>query len=249
MSRTERRSSAKRVFLALAFVLCLTGAAALGLMAWFQWRPLARAEAAYEAMRQTGRTSGEEMDWAGLQGQYPGIVGWLSAPDAGIDYPVMQGADNSYYLTHLPDGSYNAVGSVFMDAANAPRLTDPMTILYGHHVGGGKMFSPLVKYRSEEFLARHPVMTYLTPEKTYSVEIFAAHEADGNESAFLWAYSAAETPEDAAHWLARLAARSDISGEIQPQPGQRLLALVTCSSLGENAPRYIVYGILKEQPK
>ena len=49
--------------------------------------------------------------------------------------------------------------------------------------------------------------------------------------------------------LARLAARSDISGEIQPQPGQRLLALVTCSSLGENAPRYIVYGILKEQPK
>ena len=113
MSRTERRSSAKRVFLALAFVLCLTGAAALGLMAWFQWRPLARAEAAYEAMRQTGRTSGEEMDWAGLQGQYPGIVGWLSAPDAGIDYPVMQGADNSYYLTHLPDGSYNAVGSVY----------------------------------------------------------------------------------------------------------------------------------------
>lgn len=233
------------MFLALAFVLCLAGAAALGLMAWFQWRPLAQAEAAYEAMRQTCRIRGKEMDWAGLQEQYTGIVGWLSAPDIGIDYPVMQGADNSYYLTHLPDGSYNAVGSVFMDATNDPQLENSLTILYGHHVGGGKMFSPLVKYRSEEFLTQHPTLTYYTRERAYSIEIFSAHEADGSESAFLWAYGASETQEDAVLWLEELAARSDISGEIRPQPKDRLLALVTCSSLGENAPRYIVYGILR----
>lgn len=233
------------MLLVLTLALCLLGAAVLGLLAWLQWRPLAQAEAGYEAMRRACRTDGQAMDWAGLQKQYPGIVGWLSAPDIGIDYPVMQGADNSYYLTHLPDGSYNAVGSVYMDAANSPLLEDPITILYGHHVGGGRMFSPLVKYRSETFLAQHPTMTYYTPEDTYSVEIFAAHEADGSESTFLWAYGASETQEDAARWLAELEAKSDISGAMPPQPGERLLALVTCSSLGEGAPRYIVYGILR----
>lgn len=235
----------KRAALTLILIFCLLGAALLGLLAWRQWVPLAQAEAGYDGMRRAYCAGDSGPDWAALEQAYPGIAGWLSAPEIGIDYPVMQGRDNRYYLTHLPDGSYNVVGSVYMDAANDPLLTDPLTIVYGHHVGGGKMFSPLVKYRDAEFAAQHPTMTYYTREGAYQVEIFAAHEADGSESAFLWGYGAGETQEDAALWLEELAARSDISGEIQPQPGDRLLALVTCSSLGEGAPRYIVYGILK----
>lgn len=226
--------------------LCLLGALVLGGFAWFHVKPLMQAEGVYTGLRRAYFDEGAASpDWAALQARYPDIVGWLSAPDIGVDYPVVQGGDNSYYLSHLPDGAYNAVGSVFMDAENTPDLTDPLTVLYGHHVGGGKMFSPLVNYRKGEFYAQHPTMTYYTSEKEYIVEIFAAHEADGQEGAFLWEYAGADEAGQA-EWLARLAARSDVAGRAAPQAGDRLLALVTCSSLGENAPRYIVYGVLRE---
>lgn len=138
------------------------------------------------------------------------------------------------------------VGSVFMDAQNDPLLRDPLTLVYAHHVGGGEMFSPLVNYRSQTFLEQHPTMTYYTPEKTYSVEIFAAQEVDGADGAFLWEYQGAGNEAQAAQWLDQLMAASDIAGP-RPQTQDRLLALVTCDSLGEDAPRYVVYGILKEQ--
>ena len=38
------------------------------------------------------------------------ITAWLSCPDTVIDYPVCHGDDNSYYLTHLVDGTYNCNG-------------------------------------------------------------------------------------------------------------------------------------------
>ena len=44
---------------------------------------------------------------------YPGAVVWLQIPDTSVDYPVMLGADNQFYLNHLPDGSKNALGSLF----------------------------------------------------------------------------------------------------------------------------------------
>ena len=49
------------------------------------------------------------IDWDAFQGTE--IVAWFQLDD--ISYPIMQHTDNSYYLHHLPDGSYNGGGSIF----------------------------------------------------------------------------------------------------------------------------------------
>lgn len=235
------------VVLRILMLLCLVGAIILAVLAWLQWKPLREAEDYYADLQgQYGQGVKQGSGWQPLWDQYPNAVGWIAAPELGIDYPVMQGEDNQYYLNHLPDGRYNVVGSVFMDAQNDPLLSDPLTLVYAHHVGGGEMFSPLVNYRSQTFLEQHPTMMYYTPEKTYSVEIFAAQEVDGADGAFLWEYEGAENEAQSAQWLDQLVAASDIAGP-RPQTQDHLLALVTCYSLREDAPRYIVYGILKEQ--
>lgn len=231
----------------LLLLLCLAGAVIFAVLAWMEWKPLMEAENHYADIRHNyGQAVQQGSGWQQLWEQYSSAVGWISAPDLGIDYPVMQGGDNEYYLNHLPDGRYNVVGSVFMDVKNDPLLNDPLTLVYAHHVGGGEMFSPLVNYHSQAFLEEHPTMMYYTPEKTYCMEVFAAQEVDGADGAFLWEYEAAENEDQAAQWLEALVAASDISGPT-PQPQDHLLALVTCYSLREDAPRYIVYGILKEQ--
>ena len=244
MSRTEGRG--RRAALRALALMCLLGALALGALAWRMGKPLRDAKADYEAMR--GRFCSDTQagpDWESLQREYPGLEGWISAPDIGIDYPVMQADDNRYYLRHLPDGSYNSVGSVFLDADSDPLLNDPLTPVYGHHVSDGTMFSPLTGYLDGEFAALHPVMTWYTPRGAYTVEIVAAHETDGSDNSFLWEYAAADE-QGRARWLEQLAERSAIRGP-QPGPDDRLLALVTCTTPWEGASRCIVYGRLKEQ--
>ena len=65
--------------------------------------------------------------WAFLDIPYLGInfddliekngdtVGWVQVGGTTANYPVVQTGDNSYYLTHAFDGSYNAAGWLFAD--------------------------------------------------------------------------------------------------------------------------------------
>ncbi|MCR5793722.1 MAG: class B sortase, partial [Solobacterium sp.] len=67
----------------------------------------------------------------------------LVIDDTGIDFPVMQGSDNTEYLTKDPDGNYSVCGSVFLDCRNSADLSDPYNLVYGHHMRGQYMFGAL----------------------------------------------------------------------------------------------------------
>jgi len=50
-----------------------------------------------------------------LNETYPDAIGWLYMPNTNISYPVTQGNDNEYYLTHAYDGSSLSAGTIFLD--------------------------------------------------------------------------------------------------------------------------------------
>lgn len=225
-------------------IACLLGAAVLAWLSFSWYRPLMDARQVYQTLQsEYSGTISETSAWQQMLADYPNAVGWLKAPEIGIDYPVMQADNNDYYLNHLPDGTQNPVGSVFMDAQNASDLSDPLTILYGHHVGDGEMFSPLIQYREQDFLQQHPVMYYITAEKVWEIQIFAAHEA-GAQADYLWDYSRLQAQERE-EWFQELSGRADTWLNI-PTAEDKLMVLVTCASLRTQAPRCIVYGVVKE---
>ena len=78
-------------------------------------------------------------------------VGWITIDGTAIDYPVVQGDDNSYYLTHDFNNSSSIQGSIFMDYRNQPDFSDWNNIVYGHNMDNGSMFGALVKYRKQAF--------------------------------------------------------------------------------------------------
>ena len=71
-----------------------------------------------------------EIDFVSLKEINEDVVGWLFLPDTVINYPVVQGEDNSYYLKRLVDGSYNANGSLFVDYQNEMDFSDDNTLIY-----------------------------------------------------------------------------------------------------------------------
>ena len=116
------------------------------------------------------------------------MVGWIVVDDTNIDYPVMQGYDNSQYLNLDPYGEYSLSGSIFLDSRNSSDFTDPYSIIYGHHMEYGKMFGAIDDYLDDQYLSSHRTGTLIVGrngEKTYRLEIFYAMSTDArNEMVF-----------------------------------------------------------------
>lgn len=90
------------------------------------------------------------------------LIGWVKIDDTNIDYPVMQTADNEYYLDHNLNQEYDKNGSIFMD--KDCDVTKPSTnyILYGHHMKSGQMFGNLDKYEKKDYWEAHPFIRFDT---------------------------------------------------------------------------------------
>ncbi len=82
-------------------------------------------------------------------------VGWVSVPSVGIEYPIVQGTDNSFYLDHAYTDAFSWSGAIFLDYKNNIDLSDAHNIIYGHHMYDGSMFAGLLEYDNESFYKDH----------------------------------------------------------------------------------------------
>lgn len=182
-----------------------------------------------------------EVDFASLREINPDIVGWLYIEGTQINYPVVQGEDNQYYLKHLFSGEWNNSGCIFLDCRNAADFSDSHSIIYGHHMKNGAMFCDLDHYKQQEFYDAHPYALLVTPEVNYQIEFFAGYVASVADSAWELGFSTDAEFED---WLDLARERSCFTSDIVPAATDRILTLSTCSYEFENA-RFVLLGRIK----
>lgn len=75
---------------------------------------------------------GPTIDFAGLEEINEDCVAWIYIEDTAINYPVVQGSDNSYYLKHLIDGKWNSAGCIFLDSRVDSDISDRHSITVAH---------------------------------------------------------------------------------------------------------------------
>ena len=184
-----------------------------------------------------------EVDFDALRVTCPDIVGWIEISGTVIDYPIVQGEDNVFYLKHLPDGTANVNGSIMMDQVNSPVFADDVTILHGHHMRSGAMFGDLNEYEREAYYLEHPMMRLYTPAGDYDVAIFAAYSVDGATFAYPTVFSGREGFEAFLH---RARTRSYFQTDVEVAYGDRILMLSTCAYAYENECFLVVGKILEE---
>lgn len=125
------------------------------------------AESSYSAAAE------EDTNLSQLVAQYPDVVGWIYVPATNIDYPFVQASDNSYYLHRNLAGSYLYSGTPFLDHACASDFSDKNSVLYGHNMKNGTMFSTLGNYKRSDVFSENQYFYIILPDRTLTVEIFA----------------------------------------------------------------------------
>lgn len=106
-------------------------------------------------------------------------IGWIEIKNTNVNYPIVQHKNNSYYLTHSFDGSYNDAGWIFLDYRNNLDEFLSNTIIYAHGRVDGSMFGSLKFLYNEDYYKNKDHKVYLyTPEKDYVFEVFSFYEIE-----------------------------------------------------------------------
>lgn len=126
-----------------------------------------------------GVYEGCPVDFAGMWEVNEDVYAWITVPGTVIDYPILQHAtDNTYYLNYNIDGSYGYPGCIYTENLNSKDFTDNNTVIYGHNMKNGSMFSGLHKFEDASFFEENTKVYIYTPEKEYEYTIFAAYIYD-----------------------------------------------------------------------
>ena len=59
-------------------------------------------------------------------------VGWIEIENTNVNYPIVKHKNNSYYLSHSFDNSYNDAGWVFLDYRNSLNDLYQNNLIYAH---------------------------------------------------------------------------------------------------------------------
>lgn len=177
-------------------------------------------------------------DTSALQELSDDAVAWLTIDNTNIDYPVMQGKDNSEYLNRNPYGKYSLSGSIFLDSRCDNEFNDIYSLIYGHHMDYGSMFGALDNFIKPDFFNEHKKGTLITIGGTgYQIDFFACIKAPANEEII---FNPIRSKNNS------LLDYLQQNAEIYEQPlegGEHIIALSTCQS-AETIERMIVFGTL-----
>lgn len=181
------------------------------------------------------------VDFASLQQQNPDIIGWIYSAGTVINYPVVQGKDNEEYLYRMANRTNNNCGSIFLDYQNDREFQDANSVINGHHMKDGSMFTSLMGYVEQEYYDEHPRIWLVTPDKTYSIELFAGFLTDSKSD--VWKLSFA-TEEDFVAWKSDMAKHSYFKSNVVLRKEEKVVTLSTCAYDFEDA-RFVVMGVLR----
>ena len=165
------------------------------------------------------------------------VVCWIEIPGV-LSYPVLQGEDNAYYLSHAWDGEANAAGAVFLDYRASTNLADFHTLLYGHRMQDGSMFGSLKQYSDAGFWQLHPSIYLSDEEGTRQYAIFAAYEVGLTEIVYRQDLSKEDRQELIQYGLNH----SVIETGIVPTSTDTIITLSTCTGRGYDA-RWVVQAV------
>lgn len=153
------------------------------------------------------------------------IIAWIYIPGAPVSYPVLQGRDNHFYLTHTFDRRHNVLGSIFMDHRNNADFEDMHTIIYGHDTRNDMMFGSLKRFKEQAYADERRYIHIIRSGEVLIYEIFAIYETLATSDTYTLQFA---TEEAFADYLQEMASRTIVDMGVLPGT-ERIITLSTCT--------------------
>ena len=169
------------------------------------------------------------VDFRNLKDKNQDIVGWIKVKGTAIEYPVVKGADNSFYLTHSLDKSYNSAGWIFADYKNKLDGNDKNIVIYGHNRRDGTMFGSLQNVLKEEWYDNKENQ-YITFEKENETEIYQVFSVYQIEVEDYYIKTSFDTEGKFEEFINTIKSRSINNFETDVKTDDNILTLSTCAN-------------------
>lgn len=170
---------------------------------------------------------------------------WMYIPNTDINAPVQQSAsDDLFYLTHDAAGNESAVGSAFSQLANKRDFSDPVTVIYGHDVGG--VFKNLHYFEDAQFFNDNPNFYIYTPGHILTYTIVSAYKYDDRHILNSFDFSKESVRQDYFDFVRNPNSLvKNVRDDVELNTDSKIVQFSTCM-LNEfhGSSRYIVTGVL-----
>ena len=179
------------------------------------------------------------LNFVELQATNPDVVAFIRVEGTNINYPVVKTTDNSYYLDHSIDKSYNTKGWIYADYRNDfNNLSNTNNlIIYGHHILNETMFGTLDNILTSK---ETNLKIYLkTPANLYTYQIFSSYQI---EPEITYLQTDFLNEERYLEFLNTLKSRSNKDYQQLLYSTDKIITLSTCSL--DNTERIVVHGKL-----
>ena len=160
----------------------------------------------------------------------PDVYAWIRIPGTVIDYPILQHeTDDSYYLNYTIDGIEGYPGCIYTEHVNSKNFTDNNTVIYGHNMRNGTMFSDLHKFREPDFFITNDTVYIYTPEKQLTYKIFAAYLYDDRHLMNSFDFSDSKVYSDYLSDIQNMNSEDvNLRKDIKITDTDKIITLITC---------------------
>lgn len=171
-------------------------------------------------------------------------IGWIRVWGTDINYPVVQTNDNSFYLTHSFDKSYNKAGWIFADYTNSNlknNQLDENTVIYGHNRENRSMFGTLSNTLKKEWrdTGKNRYINFSTRDESMLWEVFSTYTIDREGYYIKTNFS---SDEEYKEFIKTIKARSIYNFNTNVTTNDKILTLSTCTNIGQG--RTVVHAKL-----
>jgi len=173
-----------------------------------------------------------DVDFEELKKQNPDTVAYIKLFNTNIDYIVVKGKDNSYYLNHNFEKKYNIAGWIFADYRNKVDESDKNLIIYGHNTRDNSMFGTLKNILDKDWYENRDnhIVTLVTEKKKYYYIVFSTYTIIPED---YYISTSFKNNADFDKFVKKLKSRSNYNYGIDVTGDDKILTLSSCITEGK----------------
>lgn len=169
-----------------------------------------------------------KVDFQALKDKNSDTVGFLKVNGTNIEYTVVKGTNNSYYLKHNFNKESNSAGWIFADYKNKVDGTDKNLVIYGHNMRNDSMLGSLKNILNDDWHneEENKYVTFITENDNSIYEVFSVYQVADEDYYITTDFKDNEFND----FIKTIKSRSKFDFGVDVNENDNILTLSTCAN-------------------